>query len=114
MDGVAIVWEGLEGGDFATVSNFNVVLACGIGEALHDGFGGVSGGEHPPVGFGLEGDAMVVEPGNSVGGVKAVEGAVQATVATGVVLDEFAGVRAVVGDVATAAARDADFGENFF
>ena len=111
---VAVIRQGFEGGDFAAGLDFDPVRACCVGEALHDGLRGIGCRKHAPVGFGLEVDAVLVKPSDGVGSVEAMKGAMQAAVSSGIVLDEFAGVGAVVGDVAATAAGDADFGEDLF
>ena len=75
VDRVTVARESFEGGDFAAGANFDVVIGRGVGEALHDGFRSVGGGEHASIGFCFEGDAMFVEPVHGVAGVEAVEGA---------------------------------------
>ncbi len=81
-------------------------------EGIDDGGGVVGGGEHAAVSFGFEGDAAIVEPADGVAGLEAGEGASEGFAAAGVVLNQFAGVEAAVGDVAAATAGDADFGED--
>ena len=114
MNAVAVRGECFEGGDFAAGLDLDIVLVRRVGQAVDDRIGGVGRGEDTPVSFRFEADSLLFEPCDGVSGVEAVEGAVQAAVTAGIVLDELAGVGAVMGDVATPSTGDADFGEDFF
>lgn len=113
MDGIG-VRKLLQSSHLATSADLDAVFVGRIGEAVHDGFGEVGGGEHAPVSLGLELDPTTLKPGDGVGGIEAVEGAVQALVAAGIVLHQFAWVGAVMGDIAASSAGDTDLGENLF
>ena len=81
----------------------------GVDEAVHDGLGGIGDGEHPAVGFGFKFHAPRLEPGNGVARGEFLERREQCFAAARIADDEFAGLEAGMGDVATAAAGDADF-----
>ncbi len=80
-------------------------------QAIDDGLRGVGAGEHAAVGFGLEGHAAGLEPGDGVTRPEAMERGDESFAAAGIAGAEFAGIEAGVGDVAAAAAGDADLGE---
>lgn len=103
-----------ESGDSMASAPLDAEVVSSIGEAVDDGFRGVGGREHAAIGFGLEGDAFLGEPGDGINGIEAREGAAQGAVTARVVFDQFTRFEAIVSDVATPSARDADFGEDFF
>ena len=73
----------------------------------------VGGGEHASVRLDFEFHAAGFEPADGVLGLETVVGADEFAFAAGITAGEFAGIEAGVGDVATSAAGDADFLEEF-
>ena len=100
------------GGNSGAGFDANACVRCGELEAIDDGGGVVGGGKHATVGFGLEGHAAIVEPADGVAGLEAGEGAAESFAAARVVLNQFVGVEAAVGDVAASTTGDADFSED--
>ncbi len=84
----------------------------GSREAIDDGLGGIRGGEHPAVGFGLETGSMALEPCDGVFGPEVVKGTEEGFFASRVVFYEWLGLEAVVGDVAAATSGNFNFLEN--
>ena len=107
-EGLALFDGGTDGGGEADAH----ASAGGGGHQAVDNRGGVIGGrEHASIFLGLRGHASRREPFDGVAGLEAMEGPEKFAAAAGVFFHQFGWLEARVGDVAAAAARDADLGE---
>jgi len=112
VDFVALLERFNLGGSTAGAPNHSV-SAGGVDQAIDDRFRLIGGGEHAPIGLGLERDAALLEPSDGVGGLKMVEGADEVFLTARVILDQFLRVVAIMCDIAAASARDAHLREDF-
>ena len=67
----------LNRGDTIASFPYKAMRAGNLGEAVNDGFRGVSRREHATIGFSFEYDAVLLKPGDGVGGVEARERAAE-------------------------------------
>lgn len=85
----------------------------GPGETIDDGLRAVGRGEHSPVFFGFQFHTMICEPRDGVGRLPAVKRTEEVFVSAWVVFCELPGLETIMGNVATAAAGDANLRQYF-
>src|SRR5690606_30771126 len=95
----------------AVTLNDHAGLFTGRKKTVDDAAGAVRHRKNAAVVLDFQRHATLFEPGHHVAGHEPVEGPQQLLVAARVVADELAGLEAGVGDIAAAAARYLDLGE---